>query len=111
MAQMSTDPRHRPGADLQSAALLAATLERLERAGGALDPAQYRLLAQRLGEQLRSLEGHPRLRALLERFPSAADLYENLQYANAGMCLHSLEQSLSAEVKMRMAIDQAARRN
>ena len=98
-----------PIADLQSAAVLAATLERLERAPRAPDADQYRIVVERLQTQLRALDGEPGLRALLGRFPAAAEIYENLQYAHAGLCLQSLDRSLAAESKAREVLARATR--
>ena len=96
--------------DLQSAAVLAATLERLEREPGAPDPEQYRLLVTQLGRLLQMLEGHRGLRALLAHYPGAAQLYENLQYEHAGLCLQPLDRSLAAEGLTRKLLGQVATR-
>ncbi len=61
------------------------------------DPDQYRLVIARLGAALDGLKMDARLRAILAACPSAAELYENLNYAHAGLCLHELDQSLATE--------------
>lgn len=89
-------------APIQSAALLAQLLERLETSRQPFDPAQYRLVALRLTELLadRSAEWAP----LLERSRAAATLYENLHYAEAGLCRAPLDAAMQAEVSAREAI-------
>ena len=71
---------------LLGVASLARVLEAVERSGGRVDPAQYRLLAQRLQQELLVVAGHARLGALLDHFPAAAQVYENLRYESAGLC-------------------------
>ena len=90
-------------APTQSAALLAQLLERLEASRQPFDPAQYRLVASRLGELLAdtSIEWSP----LLAQSRAASALYENLHYAEAGLCRSPLEAATRAEVAARALID------
>jgi hypothetical protein len=44
------------------------------------------------------------LQAVLNTFPAAAELYENLNYQHAGLCRSPLDRSLAAEVKARELI-------
>jgi hypothetical protein len=41
---------------------------------------------------------------VLRAFPAAAELYENVQYAHAGLCRQPLEAALNAELLTRAAI-------
>lgn len=87
--------------ELLAVARLAQLLQGLEGQGRAADPHQYRLLVDRLGAELREQQGHEALPRLLDHFPAAAEVYENLQYAHAGLCRAPLEASLASELAAR----------
>ncbi len=87
--------------ELLSVARLAQLLQSLEGQGRAADPHQYQLLVTRLTDELRNQQAHESLPALLDHFPAAGEVYENLQYAHAGLCRVPLEVSLSAEMAAR----------
>ena len=89
--------------------LLAQILERLEHSGRAIDPNQYRVLVSRLADELASTPHDAGLDAVLENFPTVSELYENLNYAHAGLCRSPLDNGLAAEVAARAAIDGARR--
>ena len=89
---------------LLGVASLARVLEAVERSGGRVDPAQYRLLAQRLQQELLAVTGHARLGALLDHFPAAAQVYENLQYESAGLCRSHLDLAVATEGATRALI-------
>ena len=80
---------------------LAAILQKLEMSSVAVDPAQYRAVAGRLGELLASTTLDPRLDGILSAYPAAAELYENLQYGHAGLCRSPLEASVDSEQQVR----------
>ena len=82
---------------LLGVASLARVLEAVERGGGRLDAGQYRLLVQRLQEALRAVAGHARLGALLDHFPAASQVYENLQYESSGLCRSHLDLAVATE--------------
>ncbi|MBP6900424.1 MAG: hypothetical protein KBC73_10065 [Burkholderiaceae bacterium] len=100
---------------LQPLAALALMLEKLEREPHAQRPAsalQYQTMVQRLQLLLaeaedaapaavRADEGTDGvgLQALLGAFPALAELYENRQYAQAGLCRQALEPALRAELE------------
>jgi hypothetical protein len=86
---------------------LAQLLERLDRSAYSVGAAQYRSVVVHLQHELEALQGDPRLGALLEAYPAAAELYENTVYAQAGLCRSPLEFSLQAELKAREAIQHA----
>jgi hypothetical protein len=93
----------------KSLVLLAQILERLEHSGRAIDPEQYRVLVSRLADELQATPRNAGLDAVLENFPTVSELYENLNYAHAGLCRSPLESGLAAEVAARAAIDGARR--
>ena len=88
---------------------LARLLEQLERAPGAIHPEQYRSVVSHLACELESVEHDDTFRKLLDVFPAASQLYENLQYERAGLCRSPLDASLNAERAARSALDRAKR--
>lgn len=105
---MSTTTRH-SASELAVAGLLAPLLQRLEASREPVGADQYQSVVRHLTEQLKAHQDHPGLSALLDAYPAAAELYENLNYEQAGLCRSSLEFSLNAELKARAALDKAAR--
>lgn len=97
-------------ATLVDLARLSALLERIDRSPGRPDPAQYRQLVGRINEELQHRAADPGLRELLASFPSTAELYENLQYGAAGLCLSPLERSVETEQMMRRVLQSLAGR-
>jgi hypothetical protein len=89
--------------------LLAQVLQRLERSAAAVDADQYRVVVQRLAAELEATSRDAGLDAVLANFPAVAELYENLNYAHAGLCRSSLDAGLAAEVAARAAIDSVRR--
>jgi hypothetical protein len=88
---------------------LARMLERMESSTQAVDGEQYRAVVGRLAAQVQLLPHDAALDALLDTFPSAAELYENLNYEQAGLCRSPLESAARAEIAARQAIDAARR--
>lgn len=91
--------------ELLSLARLAHLLQSLEGLGRAADPHQYQLLVQKLTAELSEQQGHEALAGLLDHFPAAAEVYENLQYAHAGLCRAPLEMSLGSELTVRSLLE------
>jgi hypothetical protein len=89
--------------------VLARMLDRLERSAQPVDPEQFRTLVGRLSAELEAAPRDPSFDAILEAFPSVAELYENLNYQHAGLCRSALEPALDAEMAARAAIDKARR--
>ena len=116
---MSIETRHPLPARLHTLAAMAGLLERLEAspttAYTGASAEQYRSVArcvQSLLEGLvRSTSGSAGLdddlHRLLRAAPHTAELYENLRYDIAGLCLHPLEPTLSAEMAAAAAIARA----
>lgn len=88
-------------AELLSLVRLAQLLQALEGQGRAADPHQYQLLVRKLAAELHEHQAHEALPALLDHFPAAAEVYENLQYGHAGLVRAPLEMSLTSELAAR----------
>ena len=86
---------------------LAHLLECLERSPVAVDPGQYRSVVLHLVQELESVKPDETLSAVLDSYPAAAELYENLQYEHAGLCRSALEFSMSAELRAKDVIQRA----
>lgn len=88
-------------AELKMVATLSQLLQRLEASRESVSADQFRSVADRLANALRSAPPGELLDAVLGAFPAAAELYENLNYEQAGLCRSPLEASLNAELKAR----------
>lgn len=91
------------------AVTLAQLLQRLETSAERSSADQYRAVVRHLADELSRAEPGPELDALLNSFPAAAELYENQQYAQAGLCRQPLELSLDTELQARQALARIAR--
>jgi hypothetical protein len=91
------------------AVLLSQLLERLDRSAEPVGAEQYRSVVRHLAEEFDELQSDAGLTKLLDAFPSAAELYENLNYRHAGLCRSPLELSLGSE-QQALALIQRARR-
>ena len=87
--------------------VLARVLERLERSAVRVDAEQYRTVVKHLARELLSAPCDMSLEALLDGWPAAAELYENLNYQHAGLCRSPLALTLPAEVDARSVIGAA----
>lgn len=106
---MNTTQPVTPKARLAVAHLLAQLLERLDRSAEPVGAEQYRSVVRHLAEEFSELQASPGLSPLLDAFPSAAELYENLNYQHAGLCRSPLEVGLDAELQARQLIERARR--
>jgi hypothetical protein len=100
-------PAHK--ADLAVTHVLAQLLERLEHSAVPVGPEQYRSVVTHLVEQFRDTEAGTDLGQLLDAYPAASEVYENLNYQHAGLCRSALDASLAAELAARKAIERAMR--
>lgn len=91
------------------AVLLSQLLERLDRSTQPVGAEQYRSVVRHLAEEFDELQSDPGLTRLLDAFPAAAELYENLNYQHAGLCRSPLELSLASE-QQALALIQRVRR-
>ena len=89
--------------------LLAQILERLEQSGRTIDADQYRVLVNRITDELKLTPHDAGLDAVLENFRTVSELYENLNYEHAGLCRSALESGLAAEAAACSAIAVARR--
>ena len=94
---------------LQPLAALALMLEKLERQPRQASAEQYRHVAARLRELLDQGTVDPALPRILDVFPAAAEVYENLRYGQAGLCRSGLEAAVEAEQRARDVIERLRR--
>jgi hypothetical protein len=106
---MKTSQSRASPARLGVAVLLSQLLERLDRSAEPVGAEQYLSVVRHLKEEFDELGAEDALSALLDAFPSAAELYENLNYQHAGLCRSPLELSLDAELRTRQVIERARR--
>jgi hypothetical protein len=106
---MKTSHTTQSPARLAVAVLLSQLLERLDRSAVPVGAEQYRSVVRHLQEEFEELGAQDSLSALLDAYPSAAELYENLNYRHAGLCRSPLELSLDAELRARHVIERARR--
>jgi hypothetical protein len=104
---MSIETRHPLPARLHTLAAMAGLLERLEAAPSSASAEQYRSVAQRVHDLLVNVTPDEHLHRLLQAAPHTADIYENLRYEMAGLCLHPLDTALAAELTAGSAIERA----
>jgi len=87
--------------------VLVHLMERLDRSAEPVGAEQYRAVAVQLAQALEAAPAGPALDLLLEQSPSAAEVYENLQYRYAGLCRSPLDASLQSETAAKDAIEKA----
>jgi hypothetical protein len=93
----------------QVLAAMGQLLERLERLPRGASPEQYRDVVLKVQALLGDAEPGAELDALLSSLPATAELYENLRYAQAGLCRSPLDASLEAELAARASLRRSAR--
>jgi hypothetical protein len=106
---MKTSQSTQSPARLAVAVLLSQLLERLDRSAEPVGAEQYLSVVRHLKEEFDELGAERSLSALLDAYPSAAELYENLNYQHAGLCRSPLEPALAAELQARRLIERARR--
>ena len=104
----ATKPLH-PTSDLTVMHVLARLLERLDHSAIPVGADQYRSVVEHLSKALNDAQPGPELGALLNSHPSMAEMYENTNYAYAGLCRSPLDAALAAERLAKEAIDRAMR--
>lgn len=100
-----TPTRHQPSV----AYVLAQLLERLEHSQVPVGAEQYQSVVKHLVDEFGTLPPAV-LSPLLDTHPAAAELYENLQYSNAGLCRSPLDAAMQAELRAREVIARLMRR-
>ena len=106
---MTTFQTPSSSANLAVTQVLAALLERLDRSAVPVGAEQYRSVVSHLIEAFDAAQPGADLGALLDGYPAAAELYENVHYQHAGLCRSPLDSSLSAEQQAKHAIERAMR--
>ncbi len=111
LSMMQADTPLRLPARLHALAAMASLLERLDhqpasRSGASA--AQYRGVVHQINTLLGEADPGPALDALLAAAPATAELYENIQYAYAGLCRSPQDAALQAEVAAKKVLTKAA---
>ncbi|MDQ0570132.1 hypothetical protein QFZ42_001966 [Variovorax paradoxus] len=106
---MNTTQNPSPKADLAATHVLAQLLERLEHSTVPVGAEQYRSVVEHLVHEFSDIEPGADLGHLLDAYPAAAEVYENLNYQHAGLCRSALDAALAAEVRARDVIARAMR--
>jgi len=106
---MNTTDQPSPKTDLSVTHVLAQLLERLEHSAVPVSAEQYRSVVEHLVHEFSDVEPGVDLGKLLDAYPAAAEVYENLNYQHAGLCRSALDAALAAEVSARKAIERAMR--
>lgn len=88
-----------PRSSVNTAVALAHLLERIDRSGDPIDAAQYQIVVSRLKSALTANLPDTALAAVLNTYPSTAELYENMHYELSGLSRSSLESAVSAEMQ------------
>jgi methylphosphotriester-DNA--protein-cysteine methyltransferase len=104
---MHTDVRHPIPARLHALAAMSRLIERLEHEPLQASAEQYRGVVRQITRLLEQAEPDAQLDALLRASPATAEIYENLRYAQAGLCRAPLELALNAELAAGAAIRRA----
>ncbi|VTU30819.1 hypothetical protein H6CHR_03476 [Variovorax sp. PBL-H6] len=99
-----------PKTDLAVTHVLAQLLERLEHSPVPVGAEQYRSVVMHLVDEFRDVAPGDGLGKLLDAYPAAAEVYENLNYQHAGLCRSGLDASLAAELAAKDAIQRVMRR-
>jgi len=90
--------------------MLAQLLERLERSTDPVAAEQYRSVVLHLVDEFKDVPADGAFSALLDAYPAAAELYENVNYRYAGLCRSPLDFALGAEMRAKEVIDRVMRR-
>lgn len=96
---------------LETVIALARLLERVESRVMSVGPDQYRGLVRQLAVALSQEMPDDALQAVLGAHPAAAEVYENIHYAQSGLSRSSLERSVGSEMLASQALARAARRD
>jgi hypothetical protein len=88
---------------------LADLLECVETGRAHASASGYRLLVQRLQIALGKDLPADELLAILDRFPAASEVYENMHYERSGLFRAPLERSVSSELIATLVLRDVAR--
>lgn len=104
---MPSPIQHALPSALHALAAMALLLEKLEHQPREASPGQYRQVAMQVQQLLAEAVPGPALDQLLQAMPATAQLYENLHYAQAGLCRAPLQPALDAELAAAAALRRA----
>ncbi len=96
---------------LETVIALSRLLERVDHNPVPVGADQYRALVRQLSVALSQEMPDDALQAVLGAHPAAAEVYENLYYAQSGLSRSSLERSVESEKIARQVLARAARRD
>ncbi|MGJ7543576.1 hypothetical protein [Variovorax sp. LT1R16] len=96
-----------PNISLDVTERLAQLLERLDHSAVPVGADQYRSVVMHLVHEFTDLAPSVALGPLLDSYPAAAEVYENLQYPHAGLCRSGLDAAMAAELRAKEAIARA----
>ncbi len=94
---------------LETIVALAHLLECVDTGTASASAEGYRRLVLRLQEALSEDIPADVLQAILDAYPAAGQVFENLHYEHAGLCRASLERSVFSELLAKNVIAHAAR--
>ena len=106
---MSTKDFASTRAQLETVIALARILERVEQGRASVSADEYQLIVQRLQAALSQELPAEALQSILAAHPSAAEVYENMQYEHAGLSRSSLERSVVTEMLTAQTLARIAR--
>ena len=92
---MNTTDNPSPKTDLAVTHVLAQLLEKLEHSAVPVGAEQYRSVVEHLVHEFEDVEQGAELGRLLDAYPAASEVYENLNYQHAGLCRSALDVSLA----------------
>ena len=96
-----------PKINLDVTERLAQLLERLDHSAVPVGADQYRSVVMHLVHEFADVAPGAALGQLLDSYPAAAEVYENLQYPYAGLCRSGLDAAMAAELRAKEAIARA----
>ena len=94
---------------VQTVMALAHLLERIEHSPVPVDADQYQAVVTRLKLALSTPLPDEMLDAVLSPHPAAAEIYENLHYAQAGLSRSPLDRSVESEKATTLALARISR--
>jgi hypothetical protein len=95
---------------LETVIALARLLDRVEHSRASVGAEQYRALVQQLQLALTQDLPAEAVSAVLNAYPAAAELYENMHYAQSGLSRSSLDRSVGSELLASQVLAKAAQR-
>jgi hypothetical protein len=96
---------------LENLIALSGLLQRVEGSGRAPHPEQYRALVGQVGQALDAELPPEALKAVLDAFPAAAEIWENRHYVQSGLSRSPLERSVATEMLATQVLHRVAARD